>query len=64
MKKQKLVDKIIKEPLGGAHRNKEKTFKIVKTAILKAYDEFKEMSSSELVKRRMNKYSKMGVYKS
>ena len=64
MKKMKLVDKIIKEPLGGAHRNKEKTFKIVKTAILKAYDEFKEMSSSELVKRRMNKYSKMGVYKS
>ena len=64
MKKMKLVDKIIKEPLGGAHRNKEKTFKIVKTAILKAYDEFKEMSSSELVKRRMNKYSNMGVYKS
>ena len=64
MKKMKLVDKIIKEPLGGAHRNKEKTFKIVKEAILNAYNEFKEMSSSELVKRRMNKYSNMGVYKS
>ena len=64
MKKMKLVDRIIKEPLGGAHRNKEKTFEIVKEAILNAYNEFKEMSSSELVKRRMNKYSKMGVYKS
>ena len=64
MKKMKLVDKIIKEPLGGAHRNKEKTFEIVKEAILNAYNEFKEMSSSELVKRRMNKYSNMGVYKS
>ncbi len=64
MKKMKLVDKIIKEPLGGAHRNKEKTFEIVKEAILNAYNEFKEMSSSELVKRRMYKYSNMGVYKS
>ena len=64
MKKMKLVDRIIKEPLGGAHRNKEKTFEIVKDAILNAYNEFKEMSSSELVKRRMNKYSNMGVYKS
>jgi len=64
MKKMRIVDKIIKEPLGGAHRNKEKTFEIVKEAILNAYNEFKEMSSSELVKRRMNKYSNMGVYKS
>ena len=64
MKKMRLVDKIIKEPLGGAHRNKEKTFEIVKEAILNAYNEFKEISSSELVKRRMNKYSNMGVYKS
>ena len=64
MKKMKLVDTIIKEPLGGAHRNKEKTFEIVKDAILNAYNEFKEISSSELVKRRMNKYSNMGVYKS
>jgi len=64
MKKMKLVDKVIKEPLGGAHRNKEKTFTIVKQAIVNAYNEFKEMSSSELVKRRMKKYSNMGVYKS
>ena len=60
----KLIDEILKEPLGGAHRNREKTFTIVKQAIVNAYNEFKEMSSSELVKRRMNKYSNMGVYKS
>ena len=60
MKKMRIVDKIIKEPLGGAHRNKEKTFEIVKEAILNAYNEFKEMSSSELVKTRMKKYSKIG----
>jgi len=64
MKKMKLVDTIIKEPLGGAHRNRKKTFMIVKKAILNAYDEFKEMSSSDLVKKRMDKYSNMGIYKS
>ena len=64
MKKMKLVDRIIKEPLGGAHRNRKKTFMIVKEAILNAYDEFKEMSSSDLVKKRMDKYSNMGIYKS
>jgi len=64
MKKMKLVDEIIKEPLGGAHRNREKTFMIVRKAILNTYNEFKNISSSELVKKRMNKYSNMGVYKS
>jgi len=64
MKKMKLVDEIIKEPLGGAHRNREKTFMIVREAILNAYNEFKNISSSELVKERMNKYSNMGIYKS
>ena len=64
MKKMKLVDTIIKEPFGGAHRNKEKTFTVVKNAILNAYSEFKGMNSSQLVKKRMKKYSNMGVYKS
>ena len=64
MKKMKLIDTIIKEPFGGAHRNKEKTFTVVKNAILNAYSEFKGMNSSQLVKKRMKKYSSMGVYKS
>lgn len=64
MKKMKLVDTIIKEPFGGAHRNKEKTFTVVKKEILNAYSEFKGMNSSQLVKKRMKKYSSMGVYKS
>ena len=64
MKKMELVDTIIKEPFGGAHRNKEKTFTVVKKEILNAYNEFKGMNSSQLVKKRMKKYSSMGVYKS
>jgi len=63
MKRMKLVDQIIKEPLGGAHTDKEKTFSAVKDAIIKTYDDFKNLSPKELVKQRMQKYDEMGVYK-
>ncbi len=63
MKKQKLIDEIVKEPLGGAHSDREKTFETVKNAISEAYDEFKNLSPEELVKNRMEKYSSMGVFK-
>lgn len=63
MKKQKLIDEIVKEPLGGAHANREKTFDIVKKAISASYDEFKNLSPKDLVTKRMDKYSEMGVFK-
>jgi acetyl-CoA carboxylase carboxyl transferase subunit alpha len=62
MKRMKLVDEIIKEPLGGAHKDREKIFTIVRDAIVKSYNEFKNLSPKELVKKRMDKYSQMGVY--
>ena len=64
MKKQKLVDDIIKEPLGGAHANREETFKTVSKAITSNYEELKKLSPEELVEKRMEKYLSMGVYKS
>ncbi|MBO6607249.1 acetyl-CoA carboxylase carboxyltransferase subunit alpha [Psychroserpens sp.] len=63
MKRLKLVDKIIKEPLGGAHSDKEATFLAVKTAIEKSYEELQNLSPKELVNQRMDKYLSMGVYK-
>ena len=64
MKKMNLVDKVIKEPAGGAHRNKEKTFELVKSNIVSSYNELKELSEASLVSSRMEKYSNMGVYSS
>ena len=64
MKKNGLIDKIISEPLGGAHRNKEKTFFNVKNAILKSYDSLKKKKKNKLVEERMNKFISMGVYNS
>jgi acetyl-CoA carboxylase carboxyl transferase subunit alpha len=64
MKKEKLIDIIVREPLGGAHSNREKTFQIVSNAITKEYKELKNLSPKELVKIRMKKYSEMGVFNS
>jgi len=63
MKKMKLVDEIVKEPLGGAHVDREKTFATVRDAIVKSYDEFKNLSPKDLVEKRMDKYSQMGEFK-
>jgi acetyl-CoA carboxylase carboxyl transferase subunit alpha len=63
MKKQKLIDGIIKEPLGGAHYDRETAFKEVEKTIVKAYGELKDLSEKELVKQRMAKYAEMGVFK-
>jgi acetyl-CoA carboxylase carboxyl transferase subunit alpha len=62
MKKMKLVDEIIPEPLGGAHYDRETAFKSVELQILKGYSELKELSEAELVSKRMDKYSKMGEF--
>ena len=62
MKKQKLIDGIIKEPIGGAHLDRENAYKEVEKTILKAYKELKKLSAEKLVEKRMEKYSKMGEY--
>lgn len=63
MKKLKLIDQIVKEPLGGAHSDREATFLTVAKAIAKAYDGLKNLSPTELVDERMKKYSEMGEFK-
>ncbi|WP_373059157.1 acetyl-CoA carboxylase carboxyltransferase subunit alpha [Zunongwangia sp. H14] len=63
MKKQKLIDEIVKEPIGGAHSNREEIFTTVKKSISDAYDEFKNLSPTDLVEKRMDKYLAMGVFK-
>ena len=63
MKKHKLIDDIIPEPLGGAHYDKETTFKTVEQYISKAYKELKDLSTTDLVSQRMDKYCNMGQFK-
>nr|WP_299074509.1 acetyl-CoA carboxylase carboxyltransferase subunit alpha [uncultured Allomuricauda sp.] len=61
-KRIKVVDEIIKEPVGGAHSNREKTFDTVKNKISSHFEELKKLSPKELVKTRMEKYAEMGVF--
>ena len=63
MKRLKIVDTIIKEPLGGAHRDRNQTFSTVQRTILKAYNEIKDIPIDKLVLGRQEKFFQMGVYK-
>ncbi len=62
MKKNKLIDKIIKEPLGGAHQNPEKIYTTLKKEILKTFFNLKKQSISKLLENRMSRFTEMGVY--
>ncbi|WP_060872527.1 acetyl-CoA carboxylase carboxyltransferase subunit alpha [Myroides odoratus] len=64
MKKNKLVDDIIAEPLGGAHSDREATFHSVRTYIEKTYKELAKTPLDKLLNQRMEKYFEMGEYKS
>ncbi len=61
MLKQKLIDGIIKEPIGGAHTQPEQMFKIVKNEILKHLKELKKETPKDLVDKRIDKFCAMGV---
>ena len=63
MKANGLIDDIIKEPLGGAHRNREAVFESVKKAIEETYKKLSKLSVEKLIEKRMDKYTSYGVYK-
>lgn len=63
MKKNSLVDKIIKEPLSGAHSEPEMTYKIVKKEINNSIKQLQSLSIKDLIKKRMDKFCEMGVVK-
>lgn len=58
--KLKVIDKIIKEPLGGAHRNPSKAIGLVKENIISLLLELKKFQSSDLLEKRRNKYLQFG----
>ena len=58
-----IIDGIIEEPLGGAHRDPEKAIKHVKAQIQKDLKYLKTKSSEKLIEHRINKFSQIGVIK-
>ena len=57
-----LIDGIVPEPLGGAHRDPAAMFAALKTEILKHYRDLKDLDPIDRVALRMEKFSSMGVY--
>tara|TARA_B000000475_G_C15935975_1_gene422734 strand:+ start:11 stop:964 length:954 start_codon:yes stop_codon:yes gene_type:complete len=60
MLKYKLIDKIIKEPLGGAHYDKEETFNQVKKEILSSFKRIEKLNIKERIDKRREKFISMG----
>jgi len=56
----KVIDEIIEEPLGGAHRDRNLILKNVSECISKNLNSFKEMSPEEIFSQRKNKFLKIG----
>lgn len=61
MSKNGLIDGIIAEPLGGAHRNHEAAFATVKEEILKHLKALRKISPEKRIEQRIEKFSAMGV---
>jgi len=57
-----IADEIIQEPDGGAHRNPDETAKVLKESILRNIDELSAIPIDELIRLRIEKYSKMGSW--
>ncbi len=58
----KIIDGIISEPLGGAHRDFEKSAEAVKKQIMKSLKQLKKKKVDALIDQRIKKYSEMGVW--
>lgn len=62
MLKTKLIDKIIKEPLGGAHFDRNNVFLTVKKQMIDAFRTLDKMDSAQLIEARRAKFSNMGTF--
>ncbi len=59
----KVIDSLIPEPLGGAHRDFEQTAENVRNTVNKALEELKKLSKKELLEERYKKFRRMGVFR-
>ncbi|MCZ8069903.1 MAG: acetyl-CoA carboxylase carboxyltransferase subunit alpha [Bacteroidota bacterium] len=63
MLKHKLIDGIVKEPLGGAHTDLKAMAVEVKRVILENFQQLSKLSAQERINQRINKFCSMGVVK-
>jgi acetyl-CoA carboxylase carboxyl transferase subunit alpha len=59
---QGIIDRIIPEPPGGAHRDPQKAAEVLKKVLLEEIKKLKKMKTDKLIERRIEKFSKMGEW--
>jgi acetyl-CoA carboxylase carboxyl transferase subunit alpha len=59
---QKLIDRIIPEPMGGAHKDHTEAAKILKAVIKEELEQLVKIKPDKLVDNRLEKFGKMGAY--
>ena len=55
-----IIDEIVEEPIGGAHRDKEKILENVRKSITKHLEYFENLSGDEIILQRKNKFLQIG----
>ena len=61
--RMKIIDEVIKEPIGGAHRNKEQVIFSTKDILIKYLEEFKKYTREEIFEQRKEKFLSIGKRK-
>ena len=57
-----ICDRIVEEPLGGAHRNFDEMAETLKKVLLGELENLKDIEPNTFLERRISRYEKMGVY--
>jgi acetyl-CoA carboxylase carboxyl transferase subunit alpha len=58
-----LVDEVLPEPLGGAHRNPKDAAEVIRNALLKNLEELDQLSTDQLIENRQRRLASFGQFK-
>jgi acetyl-CoA carboxylase carboxyl transferase subunit alpha len=62
LKRLELIDEIVPEPTGGAHRNHQEMATTLKGVLVKSFDRLRQVPLEELLEQRYQKFRQMGVF--
>ncbi len=60
--KQRIIDRIVPEPMGGAHKNPKEAAETLKKILIEEIESLKKLKPDKLVENRINKFGEMGSY--
>jgi acetyl-CoA carboxylase carboxyl transferase subunit alpha len=58
-----IIDRIVPEPVGGAHKNPPQSIETLKTILVEELKQLKKVKPEKLIKQRVEKFCKMGAWK-